>query len=140
MTGEEKALKEAALKDAISKREYVIDVNRMVPMKGSSKQLSSSYSVTVKGDELISYLPYFGEAYSIPYGGGKALNFSAKIQKYNSLYDNKGKALIELETRNEEDQYVYHIEIFPSGSASISVRSNNRQLISFFGTVEKVKE
>jgi hypothetical protein len=140
MTSEEKSAEEAALRNAINKREYVVNVHHMVPMKGGSKHLSSPYSVTVKGDDLISYLPYFGEAYSIPYGGGKGLNFSAKINSYNFIYDNKGKAVIELETKNEEDQYKYHIEIFPNGSASVNVVSYNRQPISFLGTAEELKD
>jgi hypothetical protein len=140
MTGEEKSAKEAALRDAINKREYAVDVNHMIPMKGSSKHLSSPYSVTVKGDELVSYLPYFGEAYNIPYGGGKGLNFKAKINSYNFIYDNKGKAVIELETKNEEGQYKYHIEIFPNGSASVNVTSYNRQPISFLGTAKELEK
>ncbi|MDR2385123.1 MAG: DUF4251 domain-containing protein [Tannerella sp.] len=137
---EEKAARETALKEAINKQEYVVDVNCMIPMKGNSKHLSSSYSLTIKRDEIISYLPYFGEAYNIPYGGGKGLNFKAKINKYNALVDNKGKTIIELETKNEEDHYVYHIEIFPNGAANISVRSHNRQSISYSGTAEEIKE
>jgi hypothetical protein len=138
MTSEEKAAKETALKEAINKREYVVDVKQMVPMKGGSKSLTSSYSLEVKGDTVVSYLPYFGEAYSIPYGGGKGLNFKARISDYKQVFDSKGKAVIELETRNEEDQYHYLVEIFPNGSSSIHVQSNNRQSISFYGTASEV--
>jgi hypothetical protein len=140
LSKEEKAAREAAVRGAIEKHEYIIDVDRMVPMKSGSKTLTSAYSVTIKGDSIISYLPYFGEAYNIPYGGGKALNFNAKITGYNQMFDGRGKAIIEIDTRNEEDQYHYFIEIFPNGSTSINVRSNNRQSISFYGTASEIKE
>jgi hypothetical protein len=134
VSSEEKAAQEAALRSAIEKQEYKIEVNRMHPMKGGSRQLTSLYSLEIKGDTVVSYLPYFGEAYSIPYGGGKGLNFTAKITAYNFVFDNKGKAVIDLETKNEEDRYSYHIDIFPNGSTNINVRSDNRQSIAFTGT------
>jgi hypothetical protein len=137
MTGEEKAAKEATLRSAIEKREYIIDVNRMTPMKGGSKSLTSLYSLEIKGDTVVSYLPYFGEAYSIPYGGGKGLNFTDKITGYTHAFDSKGKAVIELDTKNEEDRYHYFIEIFPNGATSINVRSHNRQSISFYGNARE---
>ncbi|MDR2148434.1 MAG: DUF4251 domain-containing protein [Tannerella sp.] len=140
MTKEEKAAQEAALRSAIEQRAYIIDVNRMIPMKGGSKTLTSPYSLEIKGDTINSYLPYFGEAYNIPYGGGKGLNFRATITGYNQLFDSKGKAIIEVETKNEEDRYLYSIEIFPGGSTSISVRSYNRQPISFYGTASEITE
>jgi hypothetical protein len=140
ITSEEKAAKEAALRSAIEKREYIIDVNKMIPMKSSSKTLTSLYSIEIKRDTIISYLPYFGEAYNIPYGGGKGLNFTATITAYNQMFDHKGKAIIELDTKNEEDRYHYFIEIFLNGSSFISVRSYNRQSISFHGHVREIKE
>jgi hypothetical protein len=140
LSKEEKAAREAAIRGAVEKHEYIIDVNRMTPMKSGSKTLTSAYSITIKGDTIVSYLPYFGEAYSIPYGGGKGLNFKAKITGYNQMFDSKGKAIIKVDTRNEEDQYHYFIEIFPDGLTSINVRSNKRQSISFHGTASEIKE
>ena len=140
MTDEEKAIQETTLRSAIEARAYIVDVNRMVPMKGGSKMLTSLYSLEIKGDTIISYLPYFGEAYNIPYGGCKGLNFKAVITRYNQQFDSKGKAVIEVETKNEEDTYLYAIEIFPGGSSSINVNSCNRQPISFYGTASKITE
>ena len=43
-------------------------------MKGGSKHLTSDYSLEIRNDSVYSYLPYFGVAYNVPYGGGKGLN------------------------------------------------------------------
>ncbi|MDR2774522.1 MAG: DUF4251 domain-containing protein [Tannerella sp.] len=137
LTNEEKNAKEAALREAIEKRAYVVDVDRMLPMNGNARALTSPYSLEVKGDMVKSYLPFYGRAYSIPYGGGEGLNFESTVTGYKSSFDDKGRAVVEFETKTKEDQVVFRMEIFPDGSTSINVISNNRQAISFRGTVRE---
>jgi hypothetical protein len=125
------------VKQQIESRHYMVAVNRMTPLSGPSRQLTSSYSLTIKGDTVISYLPYFGQAYSVPYGGGKGLNFEAHITVYTLSFDAKGTALISFQTRSEDDTYLYRIQIFNNGSSSIHVTPNNRQIIHFYGNLEQ---
>lgn len=134
LSKEEKAAKGVVLHKAIENRDFVIEVDRMLPLNGRSRTLTSSYSVEIKGEEVKSHLPYFGRAYSIPYGGGDGLIFESTITEYRSSFDDKGKAIIEFKARTNDDQFVFRINIFPNGSASIDVTSNNRQSISFQGT------
>ena len=47
-------------------------------MKGRSRALTSDYSIEIRNDSVFSYLPYFGVAYNVPYGGGKGLIFNAR--------------------------------------------------------------
>ncbi|MDR1102736.1 MAG: DUF4251 domain-containing protein [Tannerella sp.] len=125
-----------AVKQQIESRRYRISVNRMLPMKGPSQYLTSSYSLTVRGDTVISYLPYFGQAYSLPYGGGKGLNFESTVTVYSLSFDAKGTARISFQTRSENETFLYLIEIFVNGSSSIRVTSSNRQSVSFYGALE----
>ena len=134
LTKDEKMVSEIALHEAIEKREFRINVNRMNPMSGRTRMLTSPYSLEIKGDEVKSHLPFEGRAYNIPYGGGNGLIFNSTITEYKSLFNGKGKAVIEFKTKSENDQLVYLIEIYPNGSASVNVRSNNRQGISFSGS------
>ncbi|MDR2469574.1 MAG: DUF4251 domain-containing protein [Tannerella sp.] len=127
----------SAVRQQIESRRYKISVNRMLPGRGASQYLSSSYSLTVKGDTIISYLPFIGQAYSLPYGGGKGLNFESTITVYAVTFNARGTAQISLQTRSENDVLRYHIEIFDNGTSSIRVTSNNRQSISFYGRLEK---
>jgi len=133
LTKEEKATKEAELREAIENRAFVVEVDRALPTGAESRMLTSPYSLTIRGDTVKSYLPFFGRAYSVPYGGGDGLIFNSTITDYQSSFDKKGKALIEFKTRSKEDALVYRIQIFLSGSASIDVTSINRQSISFHG-------
>ena len=102
-------------------------------MRGVSKSVSYGYSVEVRNDSLISYLPYFGRAYSVPYGGGKGLNFTERIGSYKEFQEKSGKRHIEIGLKNEEDTYLYTIVVFDNGKSSIDVQSRQRERISFSG-------
>ena len=106
------------------------------PMRMPARHLSTLYSLEVKGDTIVSYLPYFGRAYSVPYGGGKALNFTGIMSYYDFRQGRKDQTLIEIGVENEEDTYVYTISIFDNGNTDIAVRSRNREHISFSGEME----
>lgn len=137
---EKKQQTEQAVREAIDAKRYKIDVNRVMPMKGGSKHLTSDYSLEIRNDSIYSYLPYFGVAYTIPYGGGKGLNFNAPLSEYTSEYSKKGNAKITLKVRNEEDNYIYNITIYPNGTSSIQVTPTNRQSISFSGEMDIKKK
>lgn len=136
---EKKQRIEQAVSRAIESQNYKISVNRATPMKGGSKYLTSNYSIEIRNDSLYSYLPYFGVAYNVPYGGGKGLIFNEPISEYTTKYGKKGDAKITLELRNSEDSYTYNITIFPDGTSSIQVTPRNRQPISFSGEMDLKK-
>lgn len=138
-TLEERAARAAAqaakVKTAIAERNYKIDVDRMVPLRGTPRHVSS-YSVEVRNDSLFSYLPYFGRAYNVPYGGGKGLHFSERIGSYREVQKGDGQWLIIIGVANEEDTYQYTIELFDNGSSSIQVQSREREYITYSGQME----
>jgi hypothetical protein len=125
-----------AVKKQIEDRHYTIKVNRMLPMSGRARELTTTYSLTINGDTINSHLPYFGTAYSVPYGGGQGLVFEAPITVYSMNFDAKGAANISIQTRSEDDSYTYRIQIFDNGSTTIYVTPSNRQAITFYGNVE----
>ena len=139
-TAEERAARAAeqakAVKAALQERNYQIAVNRMYPSRGASKIVSSGYTVEVRNDSLISYLPYFGRAYDVPYGGGNGLNFSAPIRNYKESQTKSDLRHIEIDVKNDEDTYLYTLDIFDNGSTDINVRSRQREPISFSGEME----
>ena len=137
---EKKQQREQAVREAVDTKAYKINVDRVMPMKGGSKHLTSDYSLEIRNDSVYSYLPYFGVAYNVPYGGGKGLNFSAPLSEYTSAYNKKGNAKITLKVRNEEDNYLYNIIIYPNGSSNIQVTPTNRQSISFSGEMDLKKK
>jgi len=123
----------AAVKERVESRNYEIEVNRALPMGAPSITLTYDYSLKIKNDSVYSYLPYYGRAYSIPYGGGKGLNFRAPLKKYEMEIDHKGRINIRFETQNSEDHFKFIINIYDNGSANIDVNMQNRQSISYYG-------
>ena len=121
------------LKVALMERNYKISVDHMYPMKGGSKNVSPSYSVEVRNDSLISYLPFFGRAYQVPYGGGKGLNFSERIGSYRESLVKNGHRHIEINVKNDEDSYLYVIDVFDNGNSDIEVQAQQRERISYSG-------
>lgn len=137
---EKKEQKKEAVKKLIASENYKIDVRTALPMRGRSIPLTSPYSLEIRNDSVISYLPYFGRAYSIPYGGGDGLNFKAPLKEYDMEMDKKENAVIKFVARNPEDKYEYRVKVYSNGSASIDVNMQNRQSISFQGELEMKDE
>lgn len=120
-----------AVELSLADRHYKVDIDMMYPLRGASMNVSGTYSLEVKGDTLVSYLPYRGQAYNVPYGGGKGLNFTSLIARYTDFTDQKGHRLISIETTSEGNIFQYDLQVFSNGQTSIDVRCQERDPISF---------
>ena len=126
---ERKEQKAKEIKEMIEDGRFTIDVN-----------LTTPYSLEMRGDSAISYLPYFGRAYSLPYGGGDGMRFEESITDYQSTFDKKGTARIKFVARTKEDTFRFDVQVFSNGSAIISVTPTNRQNITYQGELAPKKE
>ena len=135
---ERKAKEEQALAKALEERNYQVDISMMSSSLGV-KQITDNYSLTIKGETLVSYLPYMGRAENVPYGGGKGLNFEAKINKYETSKTKKGTRIL-IDVENDEDNYHFNLEVFPNGACSLSVLSRNRESINYSGDAHPIEE
>jgi hypothetical protein len=122
---------------ALDDRRYKIGIDLMITRRMGSKPVTSDWELEVKGDTLVSYLPYFGVAYEAAYGSSTGLNFTAPIKSYEDSGFNKGKRTIRLRTYSDEDVIDYQIEVMDNGSASIDVTPRKREGISYSGTLEE---
>lgn len=118
---------------ALENRHYTIAVDWMKPLGGMPRHVSSTYELKVNGDEVDSYLPYVGEAYRLPYGGGKGLNFKGKMEHYQMLQLTSNRYVIEFDVTSDEDVFHYRIDMFNNGRAVIDVIARDRDAISFDG-------
>ena len=133
---ERKRIQEMKVKEMLDNRHFKIEVDMMHPLNYPSKSLTSYFSLEIRNDSILSYLPYLGRAYQVPYGGGKALNFDAPIRQYQESFPKKHMRRIDLSTDNGEDLLFYSIEVFTNGKSTIYVQSRNRQSISFDGEMK----
>lgn len=132
---ERKEQKEKEIKEIVASGRFKIDVNRAVPMAGRSIPLTSSYSLAIQGDSILSYLPYFGRAYSAPYGGGGGLTFQEVATELEQASKKKDRSEIKFRVKTQDDVYTFRVEVFPNGSATIHVTPVNKQSITFYGDV-----
>ncbi|MDF9829424.1 DUF4251 domain-containing protein [Parabacteroides sp. PF5-6] len=133
---EKKEQKQKEVKELLESGYYTIEVERALPLNGTPVNLTSSYTLEMRGDSVISHLPYFGRAYNIPYGGGDGLRFAKSLTDKNITFDDKGTADIRFEVRTDEDKFTYTVKVFNDGSATIFVQPVNRQSITFQGNLE----
>ena len=134
----EELKEEMALKNALDKRKFKVEINRVIPM-GMPPESVVEYEVRIQNDSIYSYLPYVGRAYNIPYDGGVGLNFEEKIL---SISENKTKNArnIIVKTRNSEDLYTYTFNITASGSTMLYVNAQNRESITFDGDASPIDD
>ena len=132
-----KQKKENAIKALVESGNYKIDVTMANPQRGKSIMLTSPYSLEVRNDSVISQLPFYGRAYSIPYGGGDGLMFKAPLNEYNVVYNTKKKRVeIKMKAKTSEDTFEYNFDIYYNGSSRINVNMQNRESISYSGEID----
>lgn len=130
---EKAALVTRQVQECLDTRHYTIAVDWMKPLGGMARHVSSTFELKVNGDEVDSYLPYVGEAYRLPYGGGKGLNFKGKIENYSITYPTSNRSHIEFTVTNDEDSYFFRIDVFNNGKSVIDIIPRDRDAISFDG-------
>lgn len=144
LTQEEKAAKRAQVaqnvQDKLARRDYRIEVDFMHPQRVPSRHVDYGYELRVHGDSVYSYLPYVGEVRRVPYGGGKGLNFDAVMTSYTTERIKNHGTRIKMIVPNEEDTYLFTVEVMDNGKASVSVYGRERDPISFTGELLFEKE
>jgi hypothetical protein len=130
----------AAIRAAIEAKQFVFQAYTMVPGYGSIRQLGGdNYNVKLAGDSLISYLPYFGRAYTAPVGTQSGLRFTSTAFDYTIRNKKKGGWAISIKPKDVTDVREFSLSVSETGHARLLALSNNRQPVSFNGKVAVVK-
>ena len=121
----------------LSSKNYVFVAQSANPVGARFRQLTSEYDLRVLGDSIVSYLPYFGRAYSAPIDPTKsALVFTSTDFDYQQTSRNKGGWIVTIKPKDVQDVRQLMLTVTEKGSASLQVISTNRQQISFNGYIE----
>lgn len=122
--------------EALAKRQLRIEVRSMNTMRYGSRIVTPDFFLELRGDTLRSYLPYLGVAHQAPMASPlEGLNFETVMKSYHQSNPKPDLARLEIEAKTKEDFFVYHIEVYYTGKAFISVQSQHRDPISFDGEV-----
>jgi hypothetical protein len=135
-TEDKKAAKLAAIKNMVESQNYIFKAQTVLPMSGPTRQLTTDYDVKITKQSIISYLPYFGRAYSAPMDPTKGgIQFTSKDFDYTLTPGKKDGWSVLIKPKDYRDVQQMTLTISSTGYASVQVTSTNRQPISFSGTV-----
>lgn len=133
-SAEEQAREAALVERRLDAQSFRVEIESMTPLRGPRQILTTPYAVIVHDLEIDSHLPYRGQAYQVPYGGGKVLTFKDKILQYRD-YPGRDRRCVDIVVDNEEDVLLYQFEFFPGGKATLHVSARNREAIDYTGRV-----
>lgn len=109
---------------------------------GANMNLSgSNYNVRITPDSLISYLPYFGRSFKAPIAQDEAgYQFTSTKFTFEKSVNKKGGWQISINTQDTREGVRMSFIITNNGYASLTVNSNNKQSISYYGYLATPKK
>lgn len=126
----------AAVKSSVESKKFVFHAQTALPSSGRSRQLTSEYSLRISGDSLVSNLPFYGRAYSVPYGshdGG--FNFTSTKFEYSATPGKKKGWNISIKPKDVTDFREFSLSLSDNGYGTLQALTNNRQPMSFTGYI-----
>lgn len=124
------------LKKLIDAQEYTFNVTSATTQGGRTIQLTSEYDLIVSKDSITSFLPFFGRAFMAPYNptdGG--IKFLSKDFTYDKSVKKKSGWSIFIEPKDVDTVNSLRLNISENGYGTLSIISNQRASISFYGFV-----
>lgn len=123
----------------------VINVMNSIPNSTSMRILElngDDYSITINKNNLEVVLPYFGRVFNSTFGDRdkNSYRFTSKDFTVNKAQNKKGNWILKIKPNDTRNVDEIIIEIFKSGKAFVSMRSNDRQPITYDGYVSKNEE
>ena len=120
----------------------VINIMSSMPNATATRILDlsgSNYSIDLRKDKLEVTLPYFGRVFNPTYGNTtqNSYRFTSKDFTVTKSQGKRGKSLIKIKVNDQSSVDEINIEVFKNGKAFTSIRSNDRQPISYDGYITK---
>lgn len=118
----------------------VINVMNSMPNSTASRMLELDYGYTIelRDNEIDVTLPYFGRMYNPSMDQSKSgYRFTTKDYSIEQNAGRRGNQMFTIVPHDQDNIRKIFIEVFKSGSASASIDSNDRQLITYTGYIMK---
>ncbi len=125
------------IKNRVESNNFAFKARQALPMAGPVINLTSSYELNISPKTIIAFLPYFGRAYSAPYGSDdNGIKFKSVKFQYLITSRKKGGWDIRIKPLDTRKRYELYLTITTTGYASLSVNDETRQSISFNGIID----
>ncbi|MDQ1857883.1 MULTISPECIES: DUF4251 domain-containing protein [unclassified Chryseobacterium] len=121
----------------------VINVMNSMPNATATRilNLNGDYTIDVSKNTLDVVLPYFGRLFNPTYGNtsDNSYRFTSKDFTVNKTQNKKGTWTLKFKPKDVRNVDEVNIEIFKNGKAFVSMRSNDRQPITYDGYISKTE-
>ena len=123
----------------------VINVMNSLPNAPSTRILQlqgQNYVIEMKKNQLAVILPYFGRVYNPSYGNsdGNSYRFVSKDFTVSKTQSKKGNSIFTIKPKDEKNVSDIYKEKKKNGKAFTSIKSNDRQPITYDGYISKNEE
>lgn len=97
--------------------------------------------LTIKGDSITSYLPYFGERQmQVAYGGtDSAIQFNGIMEDFKVEEGKNNRKVISFKADSNSENFNVIITLFPNMKSQIMLRGASRFFIQYTGDVSQIK-
>jgi len=133
---EKKIEKQKQVEVLINAKEFVFVARTALPTGYRTVNLTSgSYTVKFHPDMIDSFLPFYGRAYSgVGYNNENGLKFKGKPEEF-TIQKKAKNYQVNAVVKGESDVYRISMTVSSEGNSSLSINSNNRSTISYYGSI-----
>jgi len=129
----------AEITQKVESKDFTIQVNYANPFRMRSVNLTSEYDLRIKNDSAFAFLPYYGVAHMAPYNSNEGgIKFAEPMTNCSITPNKKSDGWeIHFKVKTKESVYELIMNVFNNGSASLIVKSPERDMITFQGEVKR---
>lgn len=131
------------IKELVQSGKYEFIGRKANPQSGRQIDLTTrSNFLRISSGKANADMPYFGRAYSGGYSSSDGgVKFDGEMEDFDvQQNDKKRRIIIKFKVKGTGDTYSCTLSISSLESASLSVTSNKKQVISYTGTIRKLQE
>jgi hypothetical protein len=132
-------LKKKYLETLLKNKSFIFIATDMFPRGEAGINLNYDCDVQLNDSMMVSYLPFIGRSYNLAPGQlNSGFDFTREIKNYEFKKKRKGYQ-VKVDVNNGPDYLKYNFHITESGYSTLTVASNQRQSISFYGIINAYK-
>lgn len=107
---------------------------------GAISLIGNSNFLTISGDSISSYLPYFGERQmQVAYNGDdSAIQFSGVLDSYKAIKNKDNSYSISFQATSNSESFRVSIRLYPNLKTDMTFNGNSRFPISYSGSLEPI--
>lgn len=129
------------INNIVNSSQFIFVADRLSPLRGGTRNLTSYYYLYVDKDTLTSFLPFLGRIYHPLIDPARgSFRFTSTNFTYKVTSKNKNGWNIVINPKDYANVQQLDFQIFDNGTANLNIISTDRDNISFSGRIEKLNE